>query len=262
MSKRFKNMLLMGMIASLVLIPASVTRAADLPETESEEEMRERVYEEVLTGEITNDEDVIKVALEQYHERMNHRSRIGSPELLKDDGSLSITQVLDTYTNENGNVIEDVVTTGLLVLDDNNNLVRGSMVSTGSAGLTEYSIYASMNVSVTYDSSAGKVRFNWFDTKLTYGTAMTAGKLTQSSTYAPEPFFIYNDVTKQISYPQGNVTYRYTPSNTVMIEYMRIFCGRTCTSNVNVGSRYFILGYDFTSETCNQNKGTWETEYH
>lgn len=278
MHKRFKNMIdksgvskermgmdmkmlvLFSMVTSLIFIPASVAGATDLLETESEGEMRERVFEEVLSGEITNDEDVIKVALEQYQERMNQRLRMGSPELVEDD-SLSITQVLDTYADENGNVLEDVVTTGLIVVDENNNLLTGSMITTGSGQLSEYSIYATMNVNVTYDSSAGKVKFNWFDTKLTYGTAMTAGRLIQASTYQSEPYLGYDDITKQISYPQGNVAYRYVPTNMSMINYMNFDSGRTCRSEIYGGSRSFIISYSFKFETCNQNKGTWYTEY-
>lgn len=53
------------------------------------------------------------------------KERMGSPELVEND-SLSITDVLNTYADENGNVLEDVVTTGLIVMDENNNLLRGS----------------------------------------------------------------------------------------------------------------------------------------
>lgn len=144
--------------------------------------MCERIFEEVLSGEITNDEDVIRVALEQYQERMNRRARMGTPELVEDD-SLSITQVLDSRIAENGHVIENIITTNLLVLDESNNLLRASSINTESAGMSEYSIYAAMNVSVMADTSAYTVMFRWFDTKLTYGTAMTAGSLTQTSRY-------------------------------------------------------------------------------
>lgn len=42
-----------------------------------------------------------------------------------------------------------------------------------------------MKVSVTKDTSYLTVRFNWFDTMLTCGTAVTAGSLTQDSAYKP-----------------------------------------------------------------------------
>lgn len=222
--------------------------------------MCERVFEEVLTGEITNDEDVIRVALEQYQERMNRRARMGTPELVEDD-SLSITQVLDTYTDENGDAIENVVTTGLLVLDENNNLVRADSIKTGSAGLSEYSIYATMRVSVTINADSDKVRFNWFDTTLTYGTSMTAGTLTQDSKYTTEPYWEYADIVKQISYPKANVAYTYYPTNIDMVQFVNNGCGRSCKSTINAGSRYFIMSYTVAHNTLIP-EGEWYMEYY
>lgn len=224
--------------------------------------MCERVFEEVLSGNITNDAEVIKVALEQYEERKSRRSELSaSQQEQKAEESLTITQILDRQIDEKGNIFENLITTDLLVLDENQNLVRASSIQNGSAGLNQYSIYATMNVSVTADTSAGNVRFNYFDTKLIYGTALTAGSLIQSASYAMKPFFQNEEKTKTIEMPQANVAYRYTPANRDMITYMLSFTGRTCKSVIHAGSKSFTLGYSFTFETCNDNKGTWITEY-
>lgn len=259
-----KKVIALSLFLSLVFISGSVANAASVSkiEMDSGEELRERVYEEVLNGDITNDADVIKVALEQYEDRMNQRAGLSTPEQKQAvNNSLSITQVLDRYTDDNGNVIEDIVTTGLVVLDENNNLVRADRVTTGSAGLNEYSIYATMNVSVTINANSDKVRFNWFNTRLTYGTAITAGSLIQDSKYTPEPFWEYSDIVKQISYPQANVNYTYYPSNTDMVQFINNGCGRSCKSTINAGSRYFIMSYTVAHNT-NIPAGDWYTEYH
>lgn len=46
----------------------------DLKE-ESQTDLQERVFEEIRTGNITNDADIIKVALEQYQERKSGKNK-------------------------------------------------------------------------------------------------------------------------------------------------------------------------------------------
>ncbi len=254
--------LLLFLVMSLVCAPTIVADADVFSGSESEIEanLQERVYAEVLSGNITNEADVIRVALAQYEERNNKKGLSAYEQnQMTEDNSLSITQIIDTDIDENGYILEDLVTTNLLVLDKNQNLVTATSIETGSGQLSEYSIYATMNVSVTNDTSAHKVRFNWFDTTLIYGTALKAGNLIQASSYAPEPFFQFDDITKQISNPQGNVAYRYTPTNTDMITYMTLACGRACKSTINAGSRSFILAY---SVTTSDPLGLWETQYN
>ena len=67
--------------ASLSVIPYVKTKAAvplEIKE-ESQTEIQERVFEEIRTGEITNDADAIKVALKQYQERKNQAAKISEP---------------------------------------------------------------------------------------------------------------------------------------------------------------------------------------
>lgn len=66
------------------------------------------MYEEVLNNHITNESDVIKVAIEQYQEKQMKTRAIDA----KPDDYLSITQVVD----ENGSE-QDIISTGLLIVD-------------------------------------------------------------------------------------------------------------------------------------------------
>lgn len=258
-----KKALLLYLVLSLIFVPAGRANAASFSEAdiESGTKLNERVYAEVLTGDITNDADVIRVALAQYEERINSGKGLLASEKDQtvDDDSLSITQILDKNIDNNGHILEDIVTTNLLVLDNNNNLVTATSIENGSGQLSEYSIYASMSVSVTNDTSAHKVRFNWFDTTLIYGTSLKAGSLIQDSKYTPEPFFEYADITKQINNPQGNVAYHYSPANTDMVTYITLACGRSCRSVINAGTKSFILAYSLTE---NNPTGLWETAYN
>ncbi|MCI8892485.1 MAG: hypothetical protein HFH34_14355 [Eubacterium sp.] len=264
-----KQLFALCITASLSVIPCVKAKAAvplEIKE-ESQTEIQERVFEEIRTGEITNDADAIKVALKQYQERKNQAAKISEPgqEEVVDD-TLSITQVTGRQMDENGNIKENMLSTNLIVLDENDNIMKASEIysfDTNQYGeLSAYSIYATMTVSVTMNisSSYDKMRFDYVDTTLYYGTAMKATKLEQSSTYAPDTFFVYSDGIKQTTNPQANVKYRYIPSNQEFITFMRRHTGRTCESHIYVGSHSLGLGYSFTCETQNDGRGTWEVK--
>ena len=92
---------------------------------ETEAEIRERVFEEIRSGNITNDEDIIKVALDQYEERLaRSRTRASDSKQEEVDDSFSITQVMGRHVDEQGNLVEDVMSTGLIVLDDERVIIR------------------------------------------------------------------------------------------------------------------------------------------
>ena len=163
------------------------------------------MYEEVLNNHITNESDVIKVAIEQYQEKQMKTRAIDA----KPDDYLSITQVVD----ENGSE-QDIISTGLLIVDEHQQRVAITDIVSNTGQLSQYSIYATMKVSVTNDRQALKVRINWFETTLNYGTSMKASSLMQTSKYSPEVGFQYDDITKTISNPAGGTPYHYTPNNT------------------------------------------------
>ncbi len=197
--------------------------------------------------------------------RKEKAARISDPgqEIAVDD-NLSITQMLSREVDEKGDITENIMSTNLIVLYENNEITKASELinfETNQYGeLSSFSIYATMTVSVLNDigSSFNRVRFNYFDTTLYYGTAMKATKLEQSSTYAKESWFVNKDITKQTINPQANIKYRYTPSNLEFISYGALYLGRTCESHIFVGSNDLGLGYSYTFDTQNNGKGTWD----
>ena len=150
------------------------------------------MYEEVLNNHITNESDVIKVAIEQYQEKQMKTRAIDA----KPDDYLSITQVVD----ENGSE-QDIISTGLLIVDEHQQRVAITDIVSNTGQLSQYSIYATMKVSVTNDRQALKVRINWFETTLNYGTSMKASSLMQTSKYSPEVGFQYDLSLIHISEP-------------------------------------------------------------
>lgn len=102
----------------------------------------ERVYQEILTGNITNHEDVLAVAIAQRSNRIQvcfSESR---------DEPLQISQVLDVQTNADGVIEADIAVTSLLVLNDSGNqcsaeeLVDEYYHMTTQGGHTGYQVFA------------------------------------------------------------------------------------------------------------------------
>ena len=154
------------------------------------------MYEEVLNNHITNESDVIKVAIEQYQEKQMKTRAIDA----KPDDYLSITQVVD----ENGSE-QDIISTGLLIVDEHQQRVAITDIVSNTGQLSQYSIYATMKVSVTNDQ--------------------------------------YDDITKTISNPAGGTPYHYTPNNTQMITYSTLECGRSCRSYIKAGTSSLNIAY-------------------
>ncbi len=76
--KLVRKFLALSLTAVFLFIPSMKSKAMvslDLKE-ESQTDLQERVFEEIRTGNITNDADIIKVALEQYQERKEKAARI------------------------------------------------------------------------------------------------------------------------------------------------------------------------------------------
>lgn len=163
---------------------------------------------------------------------------------------LSVTQVVD----ENGSE-QEIISTGLLIVDEQQQRVAITDIVSNTGQLSQYSIYATMKVSVTNDRQALKVRINWFETTLNYGTSMKASSLMQTSKYSPEVGFQYDDITKTISSPAGGTAYRYTPNNTQMITYSTLECGRSCRSYIKAGTSSLNIAYCVISSAPG---GRWE----
>lgn len=261
MKKLFALCVMVGFIV-IPCIKSDASVSSDVKK-EYEKELEERVFEELQTGQITSEEDVIRVALQQYQERKKRSTRISGQEADIDE-SLSITQVLDHKEDENGDISENIMSTNLMVLDEDNNIMNARVMDAFNtdkyAEFGSYSIYATMTVSVSRDIGPeyNKVRFNCFDTTLYYGTAQKATSLVQFAWHSDDPYFTYDDIMKRIVEPQANVKYRYTPLNLNFISYGSLGQGRVCESVINVGSHLLGLRYSFTNSGQNDGYGTWE----
>ncbi|WP_295471737.1 hypothetical protein [uncultured Subdoligranulum sp.] len=226
------------------VISANAATTATSEQITVDASVEQEVLDGLLAGQITNEEDVLRVALEQYQERKKEaRNNLKS----SSSNSFYIEQLLDTHVDDAGNIVQDIFTTNLLVLDENNRIVTPRDAASNSIGLSTYQIYAYMNVNYTVNVSALKVRINNFTTTLTYGTAMRASALIQSSKYADTPFNEIQDVARTYSNPNANVSYLYTPSNTNMINYGNLTCGVAGVSTIKAGTQTASLGFEYDS---------------
>lgn len=232
-----------------VFASTSTTNAAAMQETETEK--RERVYNEVLSGNITDDEDVIQVALEQYKEKKQKAAK--SNQMVEDD-YLSITQVIDETVNEEGHVLEDSVSTGLVIVDENLRRVPITEITSDGQQLSQYSIYATMKLSKTVDKQKDELRVNWFETTINYGTQMKASSLEQVLIYSPEPFHSYRDGRSYVSNPVGNNKYLYSTKYQGMIKVGRQGCGWEAVSYIKAGTSTLEMHYMLTTERMD---GEW-----
>lgn len=221
---------------------------------------RQKVFDELLDGQISNEVDTLKVALEQYQERLTKGNQKTGNNNSKIDDSFSITQTIGCELNDQGELIEDIVTTNLLVLDENNNVARTSSFNTSGNGyLSEYNIAAYMTVSITRNTSNLTARVNSFRTRLTYGSPITAGSLEQTSWYQKDILGGTYDKTQTFAYPQAEKDYVYIPNNQEMLSYQH-YTERGCRSRINCGSRTISLEFLFRPSFAYPD-GEWITEY-
>ena len=157
------------------------------------EETVERVKEEVLSGEITSQEDVLTVALMQYCDT-NQDTQVYDLQAcsVDEDEPLKIVQVVDETVDAEGNTSETVAVTALLVLDEDGQSVSAAEYytnyrMTGNKGLNQYSVFATHTTylkSRTTTADGTFVRVYYMNTVLTYGTSMTASKLLHRCAYS------------------------------------------------------------------------------
>lgn len=189
-----------------------------------------RVYAEVLSGNITNHQDVLAVALDQYA-----RNTVNAPMRSKgnahtENESLTITQVLETRINPNDQSEESLVAvTGLLVVDENCNQVDAATIRTvymqGSSSNTTYQVYATQTLYVyeSVDSSTYPttimLKAKSMSARVVYGSSATTS-VTLQQKYT---FFESGQIPTVMNYsgiitnPVNNKDYSYTPSNTSWI---------------------------------------------
>ena len=215
-----KHRILAMILALLIAFGAThMAFAAETPSdsTEISEECKERVYEEVLTGNITNHFDVLKVAVSQLPATAAYSA--------DDEQELVINQELDTTVNPDGSVETEYASTALLVVDQDGDKVSPQTVSQyttskqGSGNMDEFAIYATHTMYYTVRTTNAdnvitryiEVQLSNIKTTLVYGTSLNAAKLVQTYSFF-DGYGEYSniDVSKEYPTPAAG-TYNYRP---------------------------------------------------
>lgn len=219
--------LILGILLIVPLLPLEVGAVEDsgVPS----EEVTERVYEEILTGNITNEEDVLRVALAQYASQpqsaiatYDARSMNAAVEEEENITPL-ISQVLEKTTDENGVTTLLVADTGLLVTDADGDAVYTDKLYNSSTGsLSQYSITATHTIYYYYRYGANGLYFTdeqvkayKMTTRLTYGS-------TYNATLLEHYYYTTGSGVRVGSYtsPVGATLYTTYPSNATTVTWM------------------------------------------
>ncbi len=150
-----------------------------------------RVYEEILSGNITSEEDVLRVALAQDAERAasaSNNSRSATQSTDTDDSSPMISQVLETTTDEDGHLVYLIADTGLLVVDENGEAVNRHYLRTTETFddldiTARHTVYYYLKLSDALGNP--QVKFYRVSTMVFYSGTERATKLNHYYCYAP-----------------------------------------------------------------------------
>lgn len=213
-----------------------------------------RVHEEVLTGNITNHEDVLAVALAEYMSK----PRTMAATLSEDsDEPLKITQLIDETTAPDGTPISTYASTALLVLDEEGRSVNATEYynhhMTGNGGDSGTQIFATHTTFVTAKctdptnpfSTQRFFKITSMNTIITCGTAIQATKMQQS--YADEADPVGLDYRIEhgpvVTNPVAGTHYPFLPNTsrylqmavygTYIQSYVQIWVGNTSFSICN-----------------------------
>ena len=186
--------------------------AANTFETESQK--MDRVKEEILSGNITSDRDVIEVALSEYHARVLTARAKGITD--ENPENLTITQVLNSETTAGGTVVETVAQTTLLLVDENGNQLS----------LSDYEYYDQSG------SASGVLEDGYL------GATMTMYVTTRRDSLTLDPEVSVSRITGQIRYQSGSSASRMTLTYIHHNPYEVIEQDSTYYSNPSLGTTY------------------------
>ncbi len=230
----------------------------------------ERVLEEVLSGNITNDEDVLEVALTQLlsNEESSQQSTkfsARSSESADESNSLPvITQVLETIEDEDGNVVKLVAETGLYAVDQNNDtLTTEKLINNAYGNLSAYSITANHTVYYFYRHTSDipfkneEVKIYKQVTYLYYYGNYQATRLEHY--YYPEENALRAEYfINSYSNPAANTSYIDYPSNPQWVAaFTQAIAGFISTANVYYGSTSITIDVLVDSSPVSAMIGTW-----
>lgn len=201
-----------------IAIPASASQIT-IGTIETEEQKLARVQAEVLSGNITNDQDVIEVALTQYAEKVAY-CRANGIEITPNE-ALTITQVLSSDVDINGTNTIDFACTTLGIFDSFGMPITVSSTSDYS---TVENILANGNIEM-YTTTNITSQIPSGSSVSQYKVTSVVNRFLCNGTYRVDgfiPFYEYGDSIgdEYYSYKSGsytaypnNVSYYYYPND-------------------------------------------------
>lgn len=205
---------------SILLIASMLPPSAfaDEPADELTQETIDRVYDEVLSGEITSTEDVLRVALAQYeaNQSTTYGMRSGGDPDTTDDEVPRITQVIETTQDEYGNTVLTIADTGILATDSTGEtIVSDNLGNQAVKSFSEINIVAYHTVYYTYKHS----ELPLFETDDVLVYKQTTKLIANGSTLPTKLEHKYISVINGNSHCTFSQTFLYPSMNTIITSY-------------------------------------------
>jgi len=209
----------------------------------------ERVCEEVLTGNITNHEDVIAVAVAQSIQKATAYSL--ASEIT--DEPLQITQVLDVQDNPDGTTEANMAVTALLVLDESGmplSLKDEYYHMSTPGGLSGHQVYATHTMYTKGQADPDnvlnpqrKIQVVRMETTLNSGPFETVTKLIHRYGETLDIADYETHLEEEtIHYPQAYNTYSYVPYGSSLLSVPYRLGSYVQTSvEIFVGANSFVI---------------------
>ena len=256
--KKFTSIFMAIVLVLGIAIPASAAGIGDIiaGPIETEAEKIARVQAEVLSGNITNEQDVIEVALAQYAEKVAYCRANGIE--LDPDEPLTITQVIESDVDINGDTVEQIAITGFMVEVANGGFEQltpntiTSLYGSNTIGIASGSIIATTTMCV-YENEEFYHRVHSISTTLTIRSGYSATSLYHVYECNVPGEYDY-ETSSVTSNPSGNFPHTFYPGSEYIYKNTvgppQSFVGRayityggsvyTCAVGYSLDSRSFI----------------------
>ena len=214
--KKFVSIVLTLVLVLGITIPASASQIT-IGTIETEEQKLARVQAEVLSGNITNEQDVIEVALAQYAEKVAYCRANGIE--MDPNESLSITQVIESDASVAGtDPIEELAITGLLLLDESGNQITADSTNVSGSQtnrLDGATVAATLTMTISrriVDSAQSQRKLTQLKTVIFNATGYDLIYLQQFGYYSSlDEYIEYRSPV--IAYPSQNQSYTFSPND-------------------------------------------------
>ena len=252
--KKYVSIVLTLVLVLGIAIPASASQIT-IGTIETEDQKLARVQAEVLSGNITNEQDVIEVALAQYAEKVSYYRANGLE--LDPNESLSITQVVESDARVASNeTIEQIAITGLLITDENGNQLSAadivSVTDSDNISVENDSVKAYTTMLVLIDTTTRRAKTSYISTTLKYYNGFTAETLqnefvNHTAVHYGEPLHD-RQLDTLIRSPFQGAPYTFYPSNSYQNaeDTTRVYFGYGRIEVAGTEYRTYLRYYPFT----------------